>query len=78
MEGGNNVLLHFNPRFSQGCVVRNSKFFNSWANEERDGALPFQRGHRFDLEIAVEADRYVVSVVNKFQSYYKRFKFISI
>ncbi|NXX87433.1 LEG5 protein, partial [Urocolius indicus] len=46
------VLLHFNPRFGEGAVVRNSQLGGSWGHEERDlppGPSPFQRGQYFDV-----------------------------
>lgn len=48
------LVLHFNPRFDQNCVVRNSKTEDTWGNEEREGKLPFKKEVGFDLAIVNE------------------------
>lgn len=45
------MLFHFNPRFSEKVVVRNSEEGKQWGNEEREGAFPFHKGTGFDLVI---------------------------
>ncbi|XP_041352306.1 galectin-4-like [Gigantopelta aegis] len=57
--------LHFNPRFSEGCVVRNSFQFGVWANEERHGGMPLQKGAPFEIIILVNYDGYKISVNGK-------------
>ena len=37
------ILLHFNPRRPQGCVVRNNHEGGRWLNEERGGGYGFAR-----------------------------------
>lgn len=55
------IAFHFNPRFSQNCVVRNTKT-GAWGPEERAGPFPFQKGQPFEIIIFVEEDKYRVAV----------------
>ncbi|KAI3415823.1 Lectin, galactoside-binding, soluble [Globodera pallida] len=55
-------LLHFNPRFDEGCVVRSSTNEGQWQAEERDGGLPFVPGQQFTLDLSVEEGRVVCTV----------------
>lgn len=45
---GDNLALHFNPRFEHGgdvnVIVCNSLSGGSWGDEEREGHFPFTRG----------------------------------
>lgn len=47
-ENDSNYLLHFNPRFDLhgdvNKIVCNSKEANSWGEEKREDAFPFQQG----------------------------------
>ncbi len=45
------IPFHFNPRFDNGAVVRNSLINGAWGAEENAGAFPFQRGAPFTIEI---------------------------
>jgi len=45
------MLFHFNPRFSETQVVRNSQINGDWGNEEREGKFPFKKNVSFDLAI---------------------------
>ncbi|XP_021378023.1 galectin-9-like isoform X1 [Mizuhopecten yessoensis] len=56
------VALHFNPRFDQGCVVRNSHEGGSWKKEERFGVFPFHPGQPFSVKIVVEVNQYQIHV----------------
>uniref|UniRef100_A0A7E4UUN3 Galectin n=1 Tax=Panagrellus redivivus TaxID=6233 RepID=A0A7E4UUN3_PANRE len=48
------TLVHFNPRFDQSAVVRNSQINGQWGQEEREGGFPFKKEVGFDLVIVNE------------------------
>ncbi|KAE9551370.1 hypothetical protein FO519_005424 [Halicephalobus sp. NKZ332] len=48
------ILFHFNPRFNENAVVRNSSVGGTWGNEEREGGFPFKKDTAFDLIIVNE------------------------
>lgn len=56
------VVFHFNPRFPEQTVVRNSCLDGCWGPEERDGFFPFVPGRRFEIKILVEEDTFKVAV----------------
>lgn len=52
LDENNDMVFHFNPRFSESAVVRNSQKDDEWGNEERElGEFPFAKGRVFDLVI---------------------------
>jgi len=59
---GGDVALHFDVRFDEKCVVRNSQMRGAWQQEEREGKMPFERDQVFDLTIANESYAFQVSV----------------
>ncbi|XP_012368858.1 galectin-5-like, partial [Octodon degus] len=61
---GTDIAFHFNPRFNERCVVRNTKIMGSWGQEERwlSGNMPFIPGESFTVQITCEADCYRVTV----------------
>ncbi|KAI5108344.1 galectin-3 isoform X1 [Silurus meridionalis] len=59
---GTDVVFHFNPRFSEQTIVRNSNLSGYWGPEERDGGFPFIQGQQFELKILVEDDVYKVAL----------------
>lgn len=54
--------LHFNPRFSNGHVVRNHMQGGQWGNEETGGGFPFKKGHGFELHMKVTPHGYKVTL----------------
>ncbi|KAF7201282.1 galectin-3-like, partial [Nothobranchius furzeri] len=59
---GSDVVFHFNPRFHEQTIVRNSNLGGYWGPEEREGPFPFVEGRRFELKILVEEDMFKVAV----------------
>ncbi|KAK6053675.1 galactoside-binding lectin [Cooperia oncophora] len=51
---GGDILFHFNPRFKEKQIVRNSYKNGIWAKEEREGPFPFEKERGFDLTIQNE------------------------
>ncbi|PAV86839.1 hypothetical protein WR25_04614 [Diploscapter pachys] len=45
------ILFHFNPRFREKVIVRNSRRGNTWEHEEKEGPFPFENNREFDLII---------------------------
>ncbi|CAL1288567.1 unnamed protein product [Larinioides sclopetarius] len=57
------VAFHFDPRFFNRSVVRNTRRNGAWAAEETYiSHFPFQPGISFELVIRVEADKFSVSI----------------
>ncbi|CAG2059763.1 unnamed protein product, partial [Timema podura] len=66
------VILHFNPRFHEGVIVRNSKFNGTWGPEERGGGLSIRPGQEFRINIVAEHDGYRVMIMFTQLSFYCR------
>ncbi|KAK2896951.1 hypothetical protein Q8A67_011439 [Cirrhinus molitorella] len=59
---GHDVVFHFNPRFHENTIVRNTQLGGCWGPEEREGGFPFVQGRQFELKILVETDGFKVAV----------------
>ncbi|KAL1491140.1 hypothetical protein ABEB36_011782 [Hypothenemus hampei] len=56
------LCLHFNPRFSDGIIVRNSMNEGKWGQEERDGGNPIIKGQEFKLQIESTEDAFRITI----------------
>jgi hypothetical protein len=61
LKKNGDIALHFNPRFDEKAIVRNSLISNEWGNEEREGKIPLEKGIGFDLKIVNEEYAFQVS-----------------
>ncbi|XP_052058661.1 uncharacterized protein LOC127698939 isoform X1 [Mytilus californianus] len=63
---GGDIAFHFNPRPSQGEVIRNSCTGGDWQDEEKDQPhFPFEDGRSFILRIEVTASEFRTYVNGK-------------
>lgn len=60
-----NINFHFNPRFEDNVVIKNSLIEDKWGEEERENFIPFKRGQEFMLRIVCRVDAYVIYVNGK-------------
>ncbi|XP_061461025.1 galectin-9 isoform X2 [Rhineura floridana] len=59
------IAFHFNPRFTEACVVWNSFERGSWQQEERNHDMPFYKGQAFEIQFLVNSTSYQVVVNGK-------------
>ncbi|KAM9468402.1 galectin-9-like [Clarias gariepinus] len=56
------IAFHYNPRFDEHMVVRNTQTLDSWGPEERFGGMPFHMGQNFQIIISCNPHHYNVFV----------------
>ena len=61
-DNPDDIVFHFNPRFEQDCVVRNSRLEGCWGSEEREGDMCFKPGKKFCIMIFVQSSGFLVMV----------------
>jgi len=67
------VIFHFNPRFTENQVVRNT-LSTQWGSQETYGGIPFKVGETFQLQITAGQSAFQVEVNgNHFCTYNYRF-----
>jgi len=72
LYAGHDIAFHFNPRFGDKVIVRNSKLGGTWGNEEREGGkFPFAKDKQFDIVIVSEGDALQVYVDGEHHSAFK-------
>jgi len=60
------IVFHFNPRFDEKVVVRNTYIGGAWGKTEaREGGMPMEKNKAFDINIANESSEFVVVVNGK-------------
>ncbi|XP_017346981.1 galectin-9 isoform X1 [Ictalurus punctatus] len=74
----NGIAFHYNPRFDENLVVRNTQTAWQWGSEERSGEIPFHRGQNFQIIISCNPQHYNVFVNgNQVHTYIHRFTNLS-
>lgn len=67
-ENASNYLLHFNPRFDLhgdvNKIVCNSKEANSWGEEKREDAFPFQQGAETTICFEYQPDKIIIKTAS--------------
>lgn len=65
LMAGDDIALHFNPRFGGEVVVRNTKQ-GGWGKEERDqDEFPFKEGEMFEIAILCRKKKFQIFVNSK-------------
>ncbi|CAI4231710.1 unnamed protein product [Auanema sp. JU1783] len=55
LRTGDDIALHFNPRFNEGAIITNHTVSEHWQHEGKSDSLPFEHGKAYTLEF-VSAD----------------------
>ena len=64
-DNPDDIVFHFNPRFNEDCVVRNSRMGGDWGGEEREGKMPFSKGKKFLITVICQSNCFLVLVDNQ-------------
>ncbi|XP_046342168.1 galectin-4-like isoform X2 [Haliotis cracherodii] len=56
------TALHFNVRFNENAIIRNSQQYNAWGQEERGGGMPLRKGTPFEIIILADPHHYKISI----------------
>ena len=62
LKNKGDIAFHFNPRFDDGSVIRNSRQNQIWGPEERTGGLPFRQGNDFEIMFLADHGSFKVAV----------------
>jgi len=62
MNPMDDLALHFNPRFHEKHVVRNTLLSGHWGHEEHHGHFPFHHEQGFEVLILAESNEYKIAV----------------
>ncbi|XP_022819072.1 galectin-5-like isoform X2 [Spodoptera litura] len=54
--GSDEIAFHFNPRFGEQRIVRNSLLSGNWGAEERSGGMPLIKGEPFEAQFECQED----------------------
>ena len=57
------IAMHFNPRFEEQVVVRNTRVGGDWQEEEREHEsedFPFEKKDTFEISINCRDDKFLV------------------
>ncbi|XP_069725828.1 grifin [Phaenicophaeus curvirostris] len=77
-DPGDQIALHFNPRFSSSRIVCNSFLANHWGKEEVNSIFPFEAKEPFQVEIYSDQDYFHIFIdENKILQYKHRQKQLS-
>ncbi|NWS14623.1 GRIFN protein, partial [Pachyramphus minor] len=77
-DPGDQIALHFNPRFSSSRIVCNSFLDGHWGKEEVNTTFPFEAKEPFQVEIYSDQDYFHIFInENKVLQYKHRQKNLS-
>ncbi|XP_022818773.1 galectin-4-like [Spodoptera litura] len=68
---GDDIAFHFNPRFTQKCLVRNHYDSDTWGVEEITKSLPIEAGDPFEVLIYCYYNFFKVDINGKFVCEFK-------
>ncbi|XP_046564370.1 galectin-9-like [Haliotis rubra] len=56
------TVLHFNVRFNENAIIRNSQQNDAWGQEEQEGGMPLRKGTPFEIVFLADPQYYKISV----------------